>query len=80
MRYDNEQLISAHLYQVYAYVQNWQAAHPHAPLCRGMLLYPTVTKELDLNYQISGHNISVKTINLNQPCHALRPAILQLVQ
>jgi hypothetical protein len=30
----------------------------------GMLLYPTITKELDIKYLIKGKPIMVKTINL----------------
>lgn len=64
--YDKKTLISPHLYQLLAYIENSDAQEKNPRKSEGMLIYPTVKNEMDLHYNLRGHNISVKTINLNQ--------------
>ena len=64
--YDKKTLISPHLYQLLAYIENSDAQEKIYRKSEGMLIYPTVKDEMDLHYNLRGHNISVKTINLNQ--------------
>lgn len=68
-RYDTNTLHSGNLYQIFTYVKNKSAAfggRPHK--VSGMLLYAR-TDELiqpDHVYQMSGNQISVKTLDLNR--------------
>lgn len=64
--YDKKTLISSNLYQLLAYLENSDAQEKNLRKSEGMLIYPTVKNEMDLHYNLRGHNISVKTINLNQ--------------
>ena len=48
-------------------------------MAEGILLYPTVDVDLDLNYEIQGHRVRVKTINLNQDWQNIRRDLLQVV-
>jgi 5-methylcytosine-specific restriction enzyme subunit McrC len=75
--HDRQRLISPHLYQLYAYLQN-QAAQTTVPL-EGILLYPAATHEADLRYTLGGFPVRVVTIDLNQPWPGIAAALLQLV-
>ncbi|MGV3588228.1 MAG: 5-methylcytosine restriction system specificity protein McrC [Adhaeribacter sp.] len=77
-RYDKQKLISAHLYQLFAYLKNHPESTPELPI-EGMLLYPVVEQELSLNYQLHGHKISINTINLAQPWPQIKEDLLGLI-
>ena len=76
--YDKQKLISGHLYQLFAYLKNQPARQQISPV-EGILLYPVVQQELDLVYQLQGHRVNIKTINLNQPWPAIKTDLLQLI-
>ncbi|RTQ53701.1 hypothetical protein EJV47_02910 [Hymenobacter gummosus] len=76
--HDRQRLISPHLYQLFAYLQN-QAAQTAVPL-EGILLYPAATHEADLRYVLGGFPVRVVTLDLNQPWPAISAALLALVQ
>jgi 5-methylcytosine-specific restriction enzyme subunit McrC len=69
---------SGHLYQLFTYLRNkesdvgWQE-------CEGMLLYPTVEASLDLSYNIQGHPVRIRTINLNQNWPSIHRDMLELI-
>jgi 5-methylcytosine-specific restriction enzyme subunit McrC len=46
--------------------------------CEGILLYPTVNQTLDLFYDIQGHLIRVKTIDLNQSWQKIKEDLLTI--
>ena len=52
--------------RIFAYLKNLEATGEENKGCRGMLLYPTTSEELSLSYDMDGHEVTVKTINLNQ--------------
>ncbi|MCA8937396.1 MAG: hypothetical protein KDB68_14450 [Planctomycetes bacterium] len=64
--YGKEVVHPANLYQLYAYIRNLDLLCPGKRV-GGMLLYPTVQRELDLTYTIHGYAIHVRTVNLMQP-------------
>ncbi len=64
--YDKKTIHSNNLYQIYSYLKNYEAVNEENKECRGMLLYPTTFEEISLSYDMDGHEVSVKTINLNQ--------------
>lgn len=63
--YMSQTLHSGNLYQIFTYVKNWDAAPQES--VAGMLLYARTDDFLqpDNDYQISGNQISVKTLDLN---------------
>lgn len=61
----SQTLHSGNLYQIFTYVKNWSAAPDET--ISGMLLYARTddTIQPDNDYQMSGNQISVKTLDLN---------------
>lgn len=57
---------SGHLYQLFAYVEHAGLRAPHLP-CDGALIYPAVGDAVALRYQLRGHEILVKSIDLSRP-------------
>ena len=60
VNYEKEELYSSNLYQLFAYIQNSKDNKN----IEGILLYPAITKDLDLEYVIKGNTIKINTINL----------------
>lgn len=63
--YMTQTLHSGNLYQIFTYVKNWNAAPDET--VSGMLLYARTDDAIqpDNDYQMSGNQISVKTLDLN---------------
>lgn len=76
-QYNKKKLISTNLYQIFAYVKNSEKDYPN---CKGMLLYPTVEKEIDCDYMIQGHKIMIRTINLNQDRKEIHKDLIEIVK
>lgn len=60
-QHGEEKLYSSNLYQLFSYIQNSKKRDN----LEGILLYPTVDRELDLDYSIKGNRIKIHTVNLN---------------
>lgn len=56
---------SGHLYQLFAYLEHAGSRTPHLP-CDGVLLYPAVGSDVSLRYRIRGHEVLVKTVDLDR--------------
>ena len=76
-RYDRQRLISPHLYQLYAYLQNQRPAPGQA--LEGILLYPAATQNVDVRYALAGHPVRVVTLNLHQPWPGIAADLLGLI-
>ena len=74
-----KKIISAHLYQLHAYLTTWQHHHPTRPLPEGMLIYPTVCDPVDINLKIHGFQVRITTIDLAQPWPAIAKAMERLL-
>ena len=69
VQYDVHSLRSAHLYQIFTYVKNKDAEFGSAPhKVSGMILYAKTDETIQPNneYQMSGNQISVRTLDLNK--------------
>ena len=77
-RYDRQRLISPHLYQLYAYLQNTQPTPGQA--LEGILLYPAATAAVDVRYTLGGHPVRIVTLDLHQPWPGIAADLLALVQ
>lgn len=77
--YDKETIHSANLYQLFAYLENLKPANELEKYCEGILLYPTTDQELDHQFKIKGHPVSIRTINLNQDWKKIHESLLKLV-
>jgi 5-methylcytosine-specific restriction enzyme subunit McrC len=76
--YEAETLLSAHLFQIFAYLEN-QPDERFRHSCEAMLLYPTVNNALTASYTDHGRVITIRTINLNQPWQGIHKDLLALV-
>ena len=77
-RYDQARLISPHLYQLYAYLQN--APYAVGQRVEGVLLYPAATAAVDVRYTLGGHPVRIVTLDLHQPWPGIAADLLALVQ
>lgn len=76
-QFDKRSIHSGNLYQIFTYVKNKEAelasaSEPHS--VSGMLLYAKTDEDMqpDGVYQMSGNQISVRTLDLGQPFEAIR--------
>ncbi|MEM7535950.1 MAG: 5-methylcytosine-specific restriction endonuclease system specificity protein McrC [Chloroflexota bacterium] len=80
--YGGEKVYSQHLYQLFSYLMNQRGTEPATYTTKGMLVYPTVSKEHDLAYRYEEHDIFIKTVNLNAHWatieHRLKEIVLSL--
>lgn len=70
-----ETLHSAHLYQLFAYLKNWPVQEHQR--VDGLLLYAKSDQGIDLDqcYELQGHTLQVKTLDLNQPFEDIAKAL-----
>lgn len=64
-KYDKEKVHSVNLYQLFSYLMNQRSSIPSTHQTRGILIYPTIENEVDLEYWYHLHQIQIKTVNLN---------------
>ena len=65
INYDKEKIKSNNLYQLFSYLLNQEDNTPKTINAKGILLYPTIEKDYDLQYKYKTHSIEIKTVNLN---------------
>lgn len=77
--YMTQTLHSGNLYQIFTYVKNWNAAPDET--VSGMLLYARTDDAIqpDNDYQMSGNQISVKTLDLNNDFSVIANTLDQIV-
>ena len=81
-QYDVHTLHSANLYQIFTYVKNKDTEFGDQPhQVSGMLLYAKTDEMIqpDNTYQMSGNQISVKTLDLNQEFSAIAEQLNAIV-
>ena len=77
--YDKEKIRSENMYQIFVCLKNIETTSEINRKCAGTLLYPTVTKQLDINVTMHGHDVSFKTINLNQEWPKIEKDLLAVI-
>jgi 5-methylcytosine-specific restriction enzyme subunit McrC len=77
--FDTKKVRSGHLYQLFSYLKNMEARGGQDAEAEGMILYPTVDQDISLEYEIQGHRIRVRTLNLAQEWPEIRGDLLGLV-
>lgn len=63
--YDKERIKSSNLYQLFSYLLNQQDGSEKTKKATGILLYPTVEKDYDLDFKYNDHKIQIRTINID---------------
>lgn len=74
-RTEVEKIRTGHLYQVYAYINNSDFQGE----INGMLLYPTIEKDINATFPIGGKKIGIRTLNLNEDWGNIEKRLLSLV-
>lgn len=72
---DIEKIRTTHLFQIFAYVNNSNFTGD----VKGMLLYPTIDKEINANLPIGGKKIGIRTLNLDAEWNEITDRLLSLV-
>ena len=77
-RFETKKLLPAHLYQLFAYLENVprNARWEHT---EGVLLYPTVSHDFTHEISLNGHQLRLVSVNLDQPWSAIERALIRLV-
>ena len=65
VNYDKERIKSANLYQLFSYLLNQEDGSSKTKNAKGILLYPTIETDYNLNFKYYDHNIQIRTVNLN---------------
>lgn len=72
---DIEKVRTSHLFQILAYVINSDFSGE----IKGMLLYPTIEKEINANFPIGGRSVGIRTLNLDVEWKDISDRLLSLV-
>jgi len=70
---------SGHLYQIFAYLENWDGSEVGAPLPEGMLLYPVVKRPFAYDYTLRGKHVRIRSIDLDQDWRKIQADMLALI-
>lgn len=77
--FGKEQFHASNLYQMYAYLRTQEDERDLTRTSEGMLLYPTVDRELDERVMIQNHLVRVATVDLSQSWQSIESRLLTLV-
>jgi len=70
--------ISGHIYQLYAYLKNLELKY--GINTSGMIIYPENGRKIHSNYNIQGHKVLIKTINLNAPPQEIHRNLMSAIE
>lgn len=79
INYDKERINSNNLYQLFSYLINQEDQTLKTINAKGILLYPTIEKEYDLQYKYKRHIIEIRTINLNSNWKLIAERLYELI-
>lgn len=65
LNYDKEKIKSVNLYQLFSYLLNQQDNSSKTKNATGVLLYPTIEADYNLDFKYQEHNIQIRTVNLD---------------
>jgi 5-methylcytosine-specific restriction enzyme subunit McrC len=71
---------SENLYQIFSYIKNLEVLGGLNETCEGILLYPTIDASFPgADYEIQGHRVSVRTVNLNQDWRGIHEELIRVI-
>jgi len=79
VNFEKEKIRSSNLYQLFSYIVNQEDDTPKTMNACGILLYPTVQKDYDLEYSYGNHKIKLCTVNLNTDWTIISKRLLKIV-
>lgn len=77
--FGKEQFHASNLYQIYAYLRTQEDESDLDRTSEGMLLYPTVSREVDESVIIQDHRVRVATVDLTQPWQIIESRLMDIV-
>jgi 5-methylcytosine-specific restriction enzyme subunit McrC len=80
MNYDREKIRPINLYQIFSYLINQEDGSEKSSKAAGILLYPTIERDYDLDYKYAGHEIRIRTVNLNTDWPNIHDRLLSIIQ
>ncbi|MCO5251854.1 MAG: 5-methylcytosine-specific restriction endonuclease system specificity protein McrC [Candidatus Kapabacteria bacterium] len=80
IRYGKEIIKSANLYQLFAYLLNQQNEESKTLNATGILLYPKITNDYNLNFQYLGHKILIRTVNLHSDWRDISSRLKEIIE
>ena len=80
VNYDKERIKSANLYQLFSYLLNQQDKNAKTINATGILLYPTIEDDYNLQFKYGEHNIQIRTVNLNTNWRNISSRLKQIIQ
>lgn len=79
-RHGGESFTSAHIYQLYAYLRSQAGCgNPFGDGAEGVLLYPSLDRDLDETVTLQGHRIRFVTVNLALKTNAILERLRSIV-
>lgn len=69
--------ISNHLYQLFAYLKNLEIKDQS--VLSGMIIYPENSEKIDATYNMQGHKVSIKTINLDETPQKISASMIAIL-
>jgi 5-methylcytosine-specific restriction enzyme subunit McrC len=78
-RFGSDKLINSNLYQMFAYLNNYDQAKSASKPIIGILLYPKVDKDLSLSYLIKGYRLKAYTVDLNMNWQSIHNRLIEIV-
>ena len=79
-RFEARKIKSANLYQLFSYLLNQRDGSNLNDSATGILLYPTIDEEYDLEYAYMNHKILIRTLNLNLPWNRIQERLFKIVE
>lgn len=80
VNYDKERIKSANLYQLFSYLLNQQDGCSKTQNAKGILLYPTIETDYNLNFKYYNHNIQIRTVNLNSNWRKISSRLKEIIE
>ena len=78
--YGAEKITSANLYQLFSYLLNQHKSDPKTQTATGILIYPTIEQEHDLQFRYQNHNVLIKTVNLNSDWRNIEKRLKDIIK
>lgn len=77
--FGSETMHSSNLYQLFAYLKNLENRGSPDKHAAGLLIYPYVGNKVALNYNIQGHSLGARTLDLSKDWKDIRSQLMQIV-
>ena len=77
-RFEQAKINSNNLYQLFSYLINQEKdSNQLTKSCTGVLIYPTINYDYNLNYKYKNHKILIRTLNLNTKWELIKNKLLE---